>query len=173
MADWPQSRPFDSNVLSVVSTRSLTGGINIGAPATAAWPLANRALYIPFRLNLPFLVAQMWVIVGTSISGSVDLGIYSYDGTRLVSSGIGTPTAINAIYSVDLNDLQLNPGRYFMAMSNGIVGAFQRHAPGGVALNAMGYFQEASAHPLPAVAAFAANTTSYLPCMGLTSKSTI
>lgn len=173
MADWPQSRPFNKTHISVSSLQgTLNGGVS--SIGSAAWPIANRAIYAPFRLSFPFSVSAMWVIVGTAISGSVDLGIYSADGTRLVSSGIGTPTSINSIYSVTFTDIVLAPGQYFMAMSNGIVGQFQRISLTGVShQRATGCFQQATAHPLPSTAAFAAVTTAYLPCVGITSKSTI
>lgn len=173
MADWPQSLPFNRIVLSSFSLLGPANGMNVSTIATGAWPAANRAIYLPFRLIYPFSVAKMFTIIGTDFSGSIDLGIYSHDGTRLVSSGIGTPTAINSIYSVDITDTTLGPGLYYMAMSNGIVGSFQRTAVGIRPMQNLGCLEQAGAHPLPSAAIFTATSANYFPVIAITSKTVI
>ena len=173
MASWPEGIVANPMFISTFSGLALYDGASSVAVSSAGWPTNNMALFMPFRVQHPFTARLMWTIIGTSINGSIDLGIYDYRGTRLVSSGIGTPTAINSVYRVDLTDTVLNPGRYYMAISTGLAGAFQRSALNVQSLRAMGMVQQNSAHPLPATAVFVKLVSAFIPTVGITSQTTV
>jgi hypothetical protein len=174
MSDFPQSVPFNPFVVTTYSVQCIFQNCS-SSPSSIAWPSANLAVYYPIRLVQPFTTVSMFAIIGTALSGGVDMGIYDSKGSRLISSGIGTPTAINSIYSKSVA-ISLGPGHYFMAMSNGVVTSFQSVTSNASGLRAVGSFQQASAFPLPATAAFAARTgtgSTYIPIFGITSQTTI
>lgn len=162
----------------LASTRYFSQGnatMFIDAHASAVWPAANRAIYIPFELDRAMLVTQMYCQNGATTAGNVDVGIYAGDGTRRVSSGSTAQSGTNAVQTFDITDTWLGPGVYYMALASDSGSAtFFRLAHG--APNdwlVWGGLQQAAAFPLPATATFAVNTTIYLPAFGLTGQAVI
>lgn len=90
---------------------------NLGGPASGNWT-ANRAIYMPFVLRQPFVVQKMAVHNGSTVTGNIDLGIYSENGVKLWSSG-STAQAGTDVYQVLTpgTPVRLTPGRYYMAMA--------------------------------------------------------
>ena len=147
----------------------------INSHASAAWPAANRAIYLAFELDVPMLVTQMYSLNGATANGTLDVGIYAADGTRLVSNGSVTQTGPNAIQAFNIADTYLDRGAFWMALalSSGTGTIFRlNHGVAGDWL-IWGGLQQDTALPLPATATFAVNTTQYLPLFGLTGMAVI
>ena len=139
-----------------------------GAGASAVWPAADRAIFVPFYLSERMTATKMFVANGAAVSGSLDLGIYDAAGTRLVSSGSTAQAGITTTQVVDITDTTLSPGTYYMAMAmDNITGTTLRSAPSLIFHKSMGIAQQASAFPLPATATLAASASTYIPFMGV------
>jgi hypothetical protein len=134
--------------------------------AATAWPAANRALYMPVRIEMPMTVFKMAFIVGVQ-SGNCDVGIYDEKGNRLVSAG-STAVAAAGFQSVDIADTLLAPGIYFLAMNCDNTTATFNKANGVPALleQICGMQQQAvGAVALPNPATFANPATAYIPAL--------
>lgn len=161
----------------VISTATVEC-IQVQAPgtwnvSTAAWPAANTAYFMPFTVEQPFTVTQIFTYTQTS-SGNIDMGIYAEDGTRLTSTGSTAASGTNTVQAVDITDITLTPGRYYLAMAvdNTTHSAYRWSNNFGLEFQrATGCFQMASAFPLPATATFATLTSAYSPGVAITSRS--
>ena len=176
---WPRNLIRKQVISSYVAAgkyfRIGTGVPYIDTHASATWPANNQAIYIPFELDMPMIVTQMFTVNGATASGNVDVGIYSADGTRLVSKGSTAQSGTNTIQAYDITDTYLDCGAFYMALAlSSTVGTLFRLSHG--AANdwlIWGGLQQASAFALPATATFAVNTTQYLPLFGITGNSVI
>jgi hypothetical protein len=139
-----------------------------GAPGSATWPAANRAIYVPLRVATPTVFSQAWLKNGSAVSGNVDIGIYSADGTRLVSTGSTAQSGTNAYQTIDMTDTLVGRGLYYIALSidNTTATTFRRNLDA-ASMRGVGVAQEASASPLPASATFAAVVSAYMPEFGV------
>ena len=91
---------------------------NTAFNAAAAWPVTNKAFYVPVLVDRIVTVKKMAVIDGATLNGNVDVGIYDEAKNRLVSIGSGTAQAgTSAVQTFDITDTTLNPGLYYLAMS--------------------------------------------------------
>lgn len=144
-------------------------GFSLASEGSAVYPSANLALYVPFYMQVPGVVTQMFTANGSTAGNNVDVGIYSADGTRLVSSGstAQSGTSVEQIYNI--TDTLLGPGVFYMAVAmDGTTGTLRRVTPGAAPIMTMlGMAQQATAFALPAVATMATCTTNYLPLFGL------
>ena len=162
-------------VISPYHAYSIGAGCgSFGAAASGVWPAANRAFFIPFRLDRPVTVTVFGVYNGITVgNGSVDVGIYSDDGpststARLIISSRAVATSgASAIQTLDIPDTPLGAGRFYIAivMSSASdtvfrVGLNNTHA------RAVGVCQMASAYPLPLSATLAAAASTFLPMVG-------
>lgn len=142
--------------------------------ATAVWAAANQAFYLPFTIETACTVAQMITWNGTAVSGNVDVGIYSWGGTRLVSSGSTAQAGTSTLQVFDIANTALDPGDYYMAMAmDNVTGQIFRLSVSqyhGLAYNIK---IQASAFPLPATATFANPTAAYAPVIFGTLKATV
>jgi hypothetical protein len=57
----------------------------------------------------------MLVLNGATASGNMDVGIYDYAGTRLVSSGSTAQSGTSAFQDFDITDTLLGPGIFYLA----------------------------------------------------------
>lgn len=141
---------------------------NSTIPASLVWPTANKAIYIPFTLNVAETALKLFCANGAVASGNVDVGIYTGAGARVVSSGSTAQSGTSVLQVFDVADTVLVPGYYYFAMSvDNTTAEFLCSNPVAAALPTWGVKQEASALPLPATATFATMTSSYLPFMGI------
>ena len=161
MADWPQALVLPHGAVTITphslhSIGAATG--SLGNPGSSAWPAADRAIYIPFRIAQPILVVKMFMINGATVNGNVDLGIYDPAGVRLVSMGSTAQAGASALQTFDITDTQIGPGLFYMALAidNTTATTIRESDSSGVDLAVFGCAQEASAFPLPATATFAA-----------------
>lgn len=151
------------------------GGAALSGTAGAVYPAADLAIYVPFSLSRSVTVAQLFWVNGGTASGNVDAGIYSADGTRLTSTGSTAQAGTNAPQSVNITDIQIGAGLFFIAiaMNNGTGTLFRAtFAQLGLAITT-GMYQQATAFPLPANATFANPTFDYIPAFGFTPGSVL
>jgi len=155
--------------LHTQATGLLTGAVS------AVYPTANLALYVPFSVMKPITVTLLWWYNGAAVNGNVDCGIYDISGTRIISTGSTVQAVVSSIQSVDIADIQIGPGNFYLAIAlDNIVGTLFR---GTLYMNigpaVTGMAQEANAFPLPATATFAQITGNYIPVFGLTTRTLI
>jgi hypothetical protein len=172
---WEARWPFEV-MLTPLSPESLgldAHAVDWPAPAVSAWPTANLGLYFPLTVQRSVLVSRLaWCNGTVNAAANIDVGIYDYELNRLVSTGNTLMSGANAVQSVDITDLSLPPGRYYLAMVvDTVTTATFLRGVGGATLSAEtirahGAAQEASASPLPATATFAAFAQNYVPIFG-------
>lgn len=144
------------------------------APASATWPSANQAVYIPFGVTRTVTAYRAFVYNGTAVSGNFDIGIYDSAGARVVNSGSTAQSGTSANQEVDIADTQLTPGLYYMALvfDNTTATTF-RVTPGTQLLRQAGVMLQATAFTLPATLTFAAPTSgAHVPIFGFSLRAT-
>lgn len=172
MADFPGlpltqlSDDRSSLSVSTFSGWALGPGVFRSGSATgAAWPAANDALFVPFRVPTAVTVYQMACGTGTGTAGNFDLGIYDAGGNRLVSTGSTAKTTATSERIVNVTDTTLLPGLYYLAMAtDGVTNYLQ--AGSGLNLGfgkLLGMRKTASAFALPATVTYATITATYIP----------
>ena len=162
----------------VISIQAMLAGCNnvtfTTGIGTAAYPTANTAIYIPFRTSVPLIATAMYVQNGGTLSGNLDLGIYTANGTRLVSSGSTAQSGTNTLQVVDITDTLIGSGLFYMAIAvdntTATVGKIAITAPLG---RVVGLAQQATAFALPATATFAVFTQALCPNIGITTRGTL
>lgn len=151
-----------------------TGMINMGlaAPATAAWPTANKAIYIPFTIERQVTVFQVGWHNGTSPAGTREVGVYR-GNTKLIS-GAATGTTASVVQLVNVTDTVLTPGQYWLAATDTGVTHWHAWAPVVPCATAMGILTQTSANPLPATKTPALDhALAYIPFAFLVCRSTV
>ncbi len=180
MADFPSAR-FHLPVIAShgPDAMAMQGAIIVGATtaagASAVWPSANLAIYIPFRLSSPYLVKRFWWANGTAVAGTVDCGVYTADGTLLVNTTATTQSGTSTIQTVTPTAFLLPPGSYYMALDASSGSAqFNRTAYSVELGKAMGLAQQAvGSGTLPATATFATIAQAYQPLFGIANATVI
>ena len=141
---------------------------------SAAYPAANRALYIPFHLMQPITVRKLFVYNGATAAGNIDIGILDSAGTLQCSAGSTAQAGTSVLQEFDITDKLIGPGDFYFGVSkDDAVGTLFDNAPGFQVLRTVGMAQEASAFPLPATATFAQIATAFVPIVGLSTRATI
>lgn len=137
-------------------------------PASAAYPLANLAIYVPFSVSEVETVTEAWVHTGATAGGNWDIGIYDAAGARLTSTGSVARTVSVVDNSTTLTDVTLIPGvRYYMAFAgngtnNYVAGT---HAAG--LYEACGVLESTTSFVLPSSPTLSRTTRAYVPHFGL------
>ncbi|HVB24118.1 MAG TPA: hypothetical protein VNG51_19425 [Ktedonobacteraceae bacterium] len=111
----PRFMPDGLITISTLGPMSI-GSIPMGGGvinAGTAWPANNLALYIPFRIASPFQFSSIAVCIG-SASGNLDAGVYSEDGTKIISTGSTSVGANNNVITV--TSTTLGPGLFYLAL---------------------------------------------------------
>ena len=154
----------------VISTVGIESALNVpvliagGWGAATAWPSANLAIFCPIVIPAPTRIRQLGWINGGTANNNVDVGIYRIDGVPLVTTGSTAQSGTNAVQTINITDLDLPPGRYYLAMAcDGTTGLIVRAVPASAAMQSLGAFQQASAFPLPTPFTPATISNSYLP----------
>lgn len=119
--------------------------------ASAIWPTANRAMFIPFEVESPLIAYSISIFNGNTVSGNIDVGIHDARTlVRLVSSGSTAQSGIATLQNFNIADTLLNPGLYYMSMVfDNIVATMQRTSPTAILQQACGIKEQATAFPLP------------------------
>lgn len=160
-------------------TRSIGGGLytlseRLNDAASTVWPSANLALYVPILLSERVTVSQFFSYNGAAVGNNLDLGLYTEDGTRVLSTGSVAQSGTNTIQEFDVTDTAVGPGVFFLAAAcNGTTSTLFVANPDAEFLRMLGCFQQASAFALPATATFAAMAQAYVPVVGICIRSVI
>ena len=176
MPDFPIVRNVDPIVLSPLNPQSLGSMMNamgLAFPNPTAWITANKAFFIPISIAGPVTVKKMFWFNGT-VSGNVDVGIYDRGGNRLVSAGSTAQAGASAVQEVDITDLLLKAGLYYLAMvMDNTTGQVELlNLSTGPAMFA-GVAEMTSAFPLPATATFAAVSSARTPFVAATLRTVV
>lgn len=175
MADWPISGDPNRLLISPFSVQGV--GVDMGAsasaaPSSVAHGTNNLARGYPLYLGEPAVITKVWWFNGATAAGNIDVGVYTLDGTRLFSSGATAQGTINAIQEVDITDYQLGRGTYYAAISCSLSTAtFFSNSYNLHFSKIMGWWQMATAHPLPASVTIAAMSTAIEPLFGVSLRS--
>jgi hypothetical protein len=146
-------------------THSALGGG--AAPASTAFPASNDALFVPFALKQTVLIKRLYALNGASVSGNIDVGIYSDDGAKITSAGSTAQAGTNVPQFFDITDVVIGPGRYYLAVAmDNTTGTLFRTNLSVARCQALGMAKQATAFALPASATFATVTATYLPLIG-------
>lgn len=141
--------------------------MNSAALASAIWPTANMAIYMPMRVVSPVTVDRIGLWNGTVVSGNFDVGIF--DGVskvKLGSTGATAHTGTSVTQQAALTaTLVLPRGFYFVGIAfDNITARLFRRTLGFIHLNTCaGFRSELSAYPLPATATMVVPSTTYIP----------
>lgn len=166
-----QAGAYMVGTLSSFGEGSISGEmvLNIGSAytGTGTWGAANRAYYIPVQVLTTITVYKMvWLNGATVGTNSIDVGIYTAAGTRLVSGGGVLTSGVSVPQVVDITDTVLTPDTYFLGMSmNGITDTVLRNASNALQHRASGVQQQSTAYPLPATMAAAGQTDGFVPAV--------
>jgi hypothetical protein len=141
----------------------------LGTFVAAAWPAANRAIYIPIKTPCRVPVKRVWLFNGGTVSGNFDLGIFSLSGTKIFSTGSVAQAGVTTVQYATV-DWLLPFGSFYLALSlDNATGQLQRSAALTLAdQRAAGMLQSATSFPLPDLATFAAPASTYIPLFGVT-----
>lgn len=148
----------------------LAGALNIGTPASGAWPAANLALYIPISIPLPTIVTKFFWELGAGVADNSDIGLFDWSGRKLVSTGstAHSGSAGDKQITTLSSSVFLQPGTYWLGISHDTnTTGFQRWNPTATLLEIFGLREESSAFALPSTATLTTATTrAYLPAIG-------
>lgn len=149
-------------------------GSSVQNYASAAYPAANRAYYIPFHLDEPILVTKLFCANGATVSGNVDMGIYDSNFTRIVSIGSTVQAGTSALQAFDITDTLIGPGDFYLAIAldNATGTIYNGTNPTLPVVQAAGILMQASAFPLPANATPVTSSATTVPLVGLRTKGT-
>lgn len=140
-------------------------------PALATWPLANQAVWIPFKIESAIATFLGFYITTGAGAGTIDLRLYNSLGEALTDSfgtavsGVGAPKHLSPTPA----RLQINEGLYYVGVSVS-TNTYNVAMWTGVALGstagdaeAVGILRANSNHPLPdSFAGLSAGTASAL-----------
>jgi len=99
--------------------------------------------------------------------GNVDAGVYDDAGARKGSIGSTAVGSANTAIVLDVSDISLLAGRFYMALAfDNATASLRRQAQ--FINRVLGIKEETSAFPLPSSATFAENATrNYIPSFGI------
>lgn len=175
MSDWSDTPPapfgvsYFNSIFGIHSIGAASG--SMGSIASAVYPAANLAIFVPFRLLVPTRVKKLFANNGTVVSGNLDLGIYDSAGCRLTSTGSTAQAGTDTLQTIALETaIRLGAGQFYLAVAlNNVTGTLYR-----VAISfqgrPFGTAQQTSAFALPATATFAQFVYNYLPLIGFVSE---
>lgn len=174
----PQSRPLIQTI-NIVSAEAL-GQDMLSVTTTfasAAWT-ANLLVYVPFILAAPLIVSQFFWRNGSAVAGSVDVGIYTENGSlKLGSSGATGASGTGVIQVVDVTDFYVPSNtRLWLALGCDDAGqAFGARTLAVAGLDYLGVKQQAAgwSSGLPTTATFAAPSVAIVPLYGFTGGAVI
>lgn len=139
------------------------------APTSAAFPTANKIFYSPIRTPCPLVIAQLYAHNGAAVSGNIEVGLYSADGRRLVTSGSVAQAGTSIAQTFDIADTLIGEDVFYLAVSlDNTTGTLFRTAYAVGLCQAAGMLTETTvSFGLPAIATWSAIADAYAPRMGV------
>lgn len=156
-----------------------SNGTPLNSVASAIYPVANKALFFPFFLGKTITAVTFLWFNGSAVSGNIDVGIYTEDGTRLYALGSTVQAGTNVVQSIPLtgSGLTFGPGLFYLAIvMDNITGRLfrgQSNATLTQVMSELGAAEMDGAFALPAMATLVSLTVDYIPVFGLTTRSLI
>lgn len=150
-----------------VGNRAIAAGS--AAFASVAWGTANLMQLVPVRVPYRYPVQSLYTYNFATVAGNLEIGVYSTDMTKIVSTGSVAQAGASTIQSVNV-DAVLEPDMYYLALaSSSTTATFAGSAMGtATRLRYMGLLQQALAGlPMPAAATPATNTATRMPLIGM------
>lgn len=146
--------------------RTSGGGVGSGTLT------ANTALYVPVELIQPStFVAAMWCN-GATVSGTVEVGVYTDDWTLLTSTGAITQAGANTAQVASMTSFTLRPSRYYIALvCSSATATFIGHSVNQQRWSMLGVSEQSSARPLPSTATPSITVSSFVPQFGISRRS--
>ncbi len=158
-----QPRTADFYVPDIfVDVQGLTGQTS---HASAAWPTANKAIYIPVIFRYPATLTSITYVAGNG-TGNYDLGLYDgYSKLKLASSGSTAVTAAGGKTLTFTTPIRVEAGwLYYAAVAvSSTSGAAFKGAPTVNTAITCGLAEQTTALPLPATMAPATISSAYMP----------
>ena len=151
---------------AALMTTSTELNLSLGSFTASAWPAAQMALFVPFRINATKTITTVGRWVDAFLAPSrYNQGIYDANGIRLYSTGNQIPVSGPVQTTMSL---KLEPGNYYEAFSSFDV-ALTHYGYSGIGAQLLGVRQMVVVWPdlLPASATFATLTTDYVPYLSL------
>lgn len=153
-----------------------SGCTTFQAIVSAVYPAANQIIYVPFQVYSPLLATAVWWCNGATVGGNADVGIYTADGTKVVSLGSTLQGTANAHKFSTITNTLLSEGLWYMAfwLDSGTPKTMLRGVGStnlaGMSMACGGVLEE-NAGSLPAVATFVSSTSNYIPLFGISTRS--
>jgi hypothetical protein len=167
MATWPRRGPVVPPILSPWFAPPLTWFQgNTSANGSMAWGITNLAMFFPFILPEPCMITKLFWQNGTTVAGTVDIGWYTAEGGRIISTGPQTQTGVSTTQLIDIADTPLPPGPSYLGLLLSSPTATLWAVGGAAVFNAMplGVYQQAvGSGTLPNPATFASVGTAGFP----------
>jgi len=145
------------------------------APVSAAWPVVNGIIYVPFFLHRGAMVYRyFWLNGATASTNNVQVGVYRRDFTQIHEGTSTLAAGANVCQFDNITDYYLDAGPYYMAAwcSGTTETMFATNAS---SVNTLGIYYETNAGGLPATgtpADPAVSVSAYLPVFGLALRAT-
>lgn len=140
--------------------------LNVSNPASTAWGTANLGIFVPFWCPTVFKFTVFTWRNGATISGNLDVGVYSWDGTKIITLGSTAQAAgANAIQTGTVASTTLSINKYWLGMSlSSTTGTIYCDPAVNVGLAcALGVFNQASVLPLPSTLTLVNPTSVNIP----------
>lgn len=174
MPDFPQIGDPGRILLSPFSEQALGveyAALAAAAPASTAWGTINLIRAYPFVVPEPILIRKLWIYKGTTVTGNVDVGIYTDEGgvgTRLVGSGSTAVAATGSILQeFDVTDTVLGRGRYYLAATMSLTTTTMfANALTAQQAKMLGWVEAGTALPGGATLTWVAYTSAFQPVFG-------
>jgi hypothetical protein len=150
-----------------------------GNVGSAAWPSANRVLYVPFVASGPFQIVKFFYTFGSSLgTGNIDVGIYPDDLSAPILSSGATSTAggtVSIPFLLEATDTWFAPGRYFLAaLATATSITASRITTGGAGrAKANRWFESTSSGTLPTSPTIASVSSDFFPAFGFSQHASL
>lgn len=117
---------------------------------STVYPLANRCIFVPFKIEKTAVAYNMFTQAGSAVSGNIDVGLYTSGMVSLTTLGSTAQANVSDITVHNITDTILLPGRYYMGLScDNITATFPRWSTGPRHLRMMGCLEKTGTFPLP------------------------
>lgn len=172
--DWPQ---VATTTASPASVGNEMAALNNAFNTAQNWASSNTAVYIPFRIAFTTNFSSMFWMNGTAGTDSCDVGVYTFSGSKIVSTGGTLTSGALQPQIVSVTPTTLSPGLYYFAMArNGTTNTLYAVASiAGQVTRGFGIYVASTSYPLSSTVIFAGNTgqSPNIPFMGFTKQGVV
>jgi hypothetical protein len=149
---------------------------SIAAAASATWPTANSACYIPLLVTEDITVKKLWWLNGATVTSNINMALYTAAFAQVAGTETGSTAQAGAgvIQEVDIADTALTAGLYYIAivMDAAAAGTVTRYSVTTAQSRSWGLASEASVFDLPANATLA-DPIATLPICGIATRTQV